>query len=363
MKTHNFYAGPAILPAEVLDKASRAVKDFDGTGLSLVEISHRSKEFVAVMDRAQALVREIYALDDSFEVLFLQGGASTQFCMVPYNLLPTSGSAAYLETGSWAKKAVKEAKLFGNVDVVASSADKNFNYIPKDYEVTPNQSYLHITTNNTIYGTEIHDLNGILNRAGDVEVPVVADMSSDIFAKPIDAHRFGMIYAGAQKNLGPAGTTLVIINKSLLGKADRQIPTMLDYRTHIEKESMFNTPPVFAVYTCMLTLEWIKEQGGLGEMAKRNKAKADLLYNEVDRNPLFTGTTAREDRSLMNATFVMTNADLEPDFQKACSDAGLVGIKGHRSVGGFRASLYNALPIESVEVLVGVMKDFEQKHG
>lgn len=363
MKKHNFYAGPAILPDPVLQKAAEAIKEFDGTGLSLIEISHRSKEFVAVMDRAQALVKQIYGLDDSFEVLFVQGGASTQFCMVPYNFLPSSGSAAYLETGSWAKKAVKEAKLFGNVDVVASSADQNFNYIPKDWDLPGGNSYLHITTNNTIYGTEIHDVDSILNKAASRNTPVIADMSSDVFSRPIDASRFGMIYAGAQKNLGPAGATVVIVKKDLLGKVDRAIPTMLDYRTHIEKESMFNTPPVFAVYTCMLTLEWIIEQGGLAAMEKRNRDKADLLYKEVDENPFFKGTTAAEDRSRMNATFVMTNPDLEADFLSACTAAGLVGVKGHRSVGGFRASMYNALPLESVQVLVDVMKDFAEKHG
>lgn len=363
MKKHNFFAGPAILPAEVLSEAAEAVSSFGDMGLSLIEISHRSKEFVAVMDEAQQLTKELLGLNDDFAVLFLQGGASLQFSMAAYNLMQTNGSGAYLETGSWAKKAVKEANILGKGQVVASSADANYNYIPKSFTLPDDADYFHITTNNTIYGTEIRNLQPMVDAAKAKAIPLVADMSSDIFSGPIPASDFGLIYAGAQKNLGPAGATLVIVRKDILGKTDRAIPTMLNYQTHIEKESMFNTPPVFAVYTSMLTMRWIKKHGGLSAMKVRNEKKAALLYNEIDRNPLFEGTAAKEDRSLMNATFVMHNAELEPAFLEACTAAGLMGVKGHRSVGGFRASIYNAMELESVQVLVDVMQDFEKKNG
>lgn len=363
MKKHNFFAGPAILPAEVLSEAAQAVHSFGDMGLSLIEISHRSKEFVAVMDEAQQLTKDLLGLNDDFAVLFLQGGASLQFTMTAYNLMRPNGSAAYLETGSWAKKAVKEANIIGKGQVVASSADANYNYIPKTFSLPAEADYFHITTNNTIYGTEIRDVHPMISAAKAKGIPLVADMSSDIFCGPVPASEFGLIYAGAQKNLGPAGTTLVIVRKDILGKTGRTIPTMLDYQTHIDKESMFNTPPVFAVYTCLLTLRWIKKNGGLTAMQTRNDRKASLLYNEIDRNSLFTGTAATEDRSLMNATFVMSDTDLEPAFLQACTAAGLLGVKGHRSVGGFRASIYNAMELDSVQVLVDVMQDFEKKNG
>ncbi len=363
MKKHNFFAGPAILPAEVLSEAAQAVQSFGDMGLSLVEISHRSKEFVAVMEEAQQLTKELLHLPDDFAVLFLQGGASLQFAMSAYNLMRSDGSGAYLETGSWAKKAVKEANIIGKGHVVASSADTNFNYIPKDFTLPDDADYFHITTNNTIYGTEIRDLQPMVDAAKAKGIPLVADMSSDIFSGPIPASDFGIIYAGAQKNLGPAGATLVIVRKDILGKTDRAIPTMLNYQTHIDKDSMFNTPPVFAVYTSLLTMRWIKKHGGLQAMQARNEKKADLLYNEIDRNSLFEGTAAKEDRSLMNATFVMPKAELEPAFLQVCTEAGLVGVKGHRSVGGFRASIYNAMELDSVQLLVDVMQDFEKKNG
>lgn len=363
MKKHNFFAGPAILPAEVIDQAARAVSEFGDMGLSLIEISHRSKPFVAVMEEAQQLTIDLLGLDDRFAVLFLQGGASLQFAMAPYNLMTANGSGAYLETGSWAKKAAKEANILGKAHIVASSADKNYNYIPKSFSLPDDAEYFHITTNNTIYGTEIRDLSPFIAAAKAKNIPLVADMSSDIFSGPIPANEFGLIYAGAQKNLGPAGTTLVIVRKDILGKTDRSIPTLLDYRTHIEKESMFNTPPVFAVYTCLLTLRWLKANGGLAAMDKRNDEKANLLYAEIDRNTLFKAAAASEDRSRMNATFVMERKDLEPAFLEACERAGIVGIKGHRSVGGFRASIYNAMDRDSVAHLVEVMQSFEQQHA
>lgn len=359
MTKHNFYAGPAILPKEVLSMASKAVNELDGIGLSLVEISHRSKEFTEIMNNARKLVRDIYELEDDYEVLFLQGGASLQFCMAPYNLMPTSGKAAYLNTGNWSKKAIKEAKIFGEVDVVGTSEDDNFSYIPKDFTLTVDHAYFHITTNNTIYGTEIHDFDRVLGQAKALNIPVVADMSSDIFSRTFDMNQIDLAYAGAQKNLGPAGTTLIIVRKSILGKTDRTIPTLLDYNTHIGKESMFNTPSVFAVYTSMLTLEWLKANGGLKYIEKLNKEKSDKLYDEIDRNALFEGTAAKEDRSRMNLTFVSKGEDRQGSFLRAAADANILGIKGHRSVGGFRASLYNALPLESVNVLIELMKDFE----
>lgn len=361
MKKHNFFAGPAILPASVLQQAADALHNFANTGLSLIEISHRSKEFIAVMDEACALTKELLGIGDDYEVLFLQGGASLQFTMVPQNLLPQNGKAAYHDTGSWAKKAAKEAALFGQSDIIASSAADKYNHIPKDYAISPDYAYMHFTTNNTIYGTQVQDIDAFVAPAIACGVPVVADMSSDFLSHPFQANNFTLIYAGAQKNLGPAGTTVVIVKKDALGKTGRTLPTMMNYQTHIDNESMFNTPPVFAVYVSMLTLRWIKEMGGLTAMAARNEAKAQLLYNEIDRNSLFTGTTASEDRSRMNATFLLNDPQLEEAFLKRCSENGLMGLKGHRSVGGFRASIYNALDISSVQLLTDVMKDFEQQ--
>ncbi|MGQ1891575.1 3-phosphoserine/phosphohydroxythreonine transaminase [Thermophagus sp. OGC60D27] len=356
MKKHNFYAGPSILPEYTIKNTAEAVLNFAGSGLSVMEVSHRGKEFVAVMDEAQALFKEILDIPQGYEVLFLGGGASTQFCMVPYNLL--NKKAAYLNTGSWAAKAQKEAKLFGEVVEVASSKDANYNYIPKGYEVPEDADYLHITTNNTIYGTEIkEDLN--------VKVPLVADMSSDIFSRPVDVSKYALIYGGAQKNLAPAGVAFVIVKTDILGKVDRAIPTMLDYRTHVEKGSMFNTPPVLPVFAALQTLKWLKQQGGVAAMQKRNLEKAALLYDEIDRNKLFKATvTNAEDRSLMNICFVMNEeyAALEKEFLDFATQRGMIGIKGHRSVGGFRASTYNALPIESVKALVETMQEFEKKH-
>lgn len=354
-KKHNFYPGPAILPTFTIDKTIEAIKDYAGTGLSIMELSHRSKEFQAVMDEAESLMKELLEIPEGYSVLFLGGGASTQFYMIPYNLL--NKKAAYLNTGSWSTKAIKEAKLFGEVVEVASSEDKNFSYIPKDYDVPDDADYFHITTNNTIKGTEIF-------QDPEVNVPLAADMSSDIFTRRIDISKYGVIYGGAQKNLGPAGVTFVIIKEALLGKVDREIPTMIDYRTHISKGSMFNTPPVLPVFGALQTLKWIKNLGGIPEIEKRNTEKADLLYNEIDRNKLFVGTVAEEDRSKMNICFVLQDEykDLESEFLECSTAIGLVGIKGHRSVGGFRASCYNALPIESVQVLVDCMQEFESEH-
>lgn len=358
MKKHNFSAGPAILPAPVLEQAARAAADFNGIGLSILEISHRSAEFTAVMEEAVQLVRELLNLNDDYAVLFLTGGASSQFFMAPMNLLSENEKAIYIDTGSWSTKAIKEAKLFGQVEVAASSKDRNYTYIPKDINIPADGRYVHLTSNNTIYGTEYHDWP-------ETDVPFVADMSSDMFSRPVDVSRFDLIYAGAQKNMGPAGTTLVIVRKDKLGKVQRSIPTMLDYQTHIKKNSSFNTPPVYAIYISMLTMRWVKEMGGLDAMAKHNREKAQLIYDEMDANPLFTGTAQREDRSLMNATFVMApgKESLEAEFLKTCTEAGCVGVKGHRSVGGFRASIYNAMPKASVQILVEVMRDFAQKHG
>ena len=355
MKKHNFYAGPSILSEYTIKNTAAAVENFAGMGLSLLEISHRSKEFVAVNDEARALIKELLDVPAGYEVVFLGGGASMQFCMVPYNLL--SKKAAYLDTGTWASKAIKEAKLFGEVDVVASSKDKNYTYIPKGYTVPEDVDYFHITTNNTIYGTEIReDL--------DVKARLVADMSSDIFSRPIDASKYDLIYAGAQKNLAPSGVTLVIVKEDALGKVDRQIPTMLDYRTHVSKGSMFNTPPVVPIYAALQTLRWVKAQGGVKEMERRATEKADMLYAEIDRNKMFVGTAAKEDRSRMNICFVMAPEykDLEADFMKFATERGMVGIKGHRSVGGFRASCYNAMPKESVQALIDCMQEFEKLH-
>ncbi len=351
MKKHNFSAGPSILAPEVFQKASQALLDFEGTGLSVVEISHRSPEFVRVIERARALALEIAGLDDSYTTLFLQGGASMQFLMVPYNLLETK--AAYIDTGTWANKAQKEAALFGNAEVIASSKADGYKYIPKNVTVPTDIDYLHITTNNTIYGTEYHSLP-------QTSVPLVADMSSDIFSRPLDYKQFSLIYAGSQKNLGASGSTLVIVKKDLLGKVSRKLPSMMDYQLHIKNDSMFNTPSTFAVYVNLLVLEWIQAQGGLQALGKRNQAKADLLYGEIDRNPLVVGYANKEDRSLMNVVFNLTDESTKERFDTLCKEANISGIKGHRSVGGYRASIYNALPLESVQVLVDVLKEFER---
>ncbi len=355
MKKHNFSAGPSILAAEVIENTAKAVTDLNGIGLSVMEISHRGKDFQAVMDETVALFRELLQIPEGYQVLFLGGGASMQFCMVPYNLL--NKKAAYLETGVWAKKAAKEAKFFGEVNVVASSSDKNFNYIPKGFSIPADADYFHITTNNTIYGTEILE-------DYDSPVPLVADMSSDIFSRPVDISKYALIYGGAQKNLGPAGVTFVIVKEDILGKSGRPIPTMLDYQTHIDNGSMFNTPPCLPIYTCMETLRWIKKLGGVGKMQEINQAKAKILYDEIDRNELFVGTAEKDSRSLMNVCFVMNEAykELEQEFLSFASSLGMVGLKGHRSVGGFRASTYNAMPVESVQALVDAMKEFEKKH-
>lgn len=355
MKKYNFGAGPSILPQEVMKATAEACVEFQDMGLSLMEISHRTKEFQAVMDEAQALFKELLHIPEGYSVLFLGGGASLQFCMVPYNLMEKK--AAYLNTGVWAKKALKEGKLFGEAVEVASSADANYTFIPKDYEIPADADYFHITTNNTIYGTELRqDL--------DSPVPLVADMSSDIFSRPVDVSKYGLIYGGAQKNLSMAGVTFVIVKDELLGKVIRPIPTMLDYRTHVEKGSMFNTPPVVPIYCALQNLKWIKAQGGVEEMARRAQERADLLYAEIDRNPMFKGTAAKEDRSLMNICFVMADEykELEADFLKFAQSKGMQGVKGHRSVGGFRASCYNAMPLEGVQALVACMQEFEQLH-
>jgi phosphoserine aminotransferase len=353
MKKHNFNAGPSVLPRIAIENSAKAVLDLNGSGLSLLEISHRSKDFQAIIDETVALFKELMNIPEGYQVLFLGGGASLQFCMVPYNLLKTK--AAYLETGVWAKKAIKEAKLFGQVDVVASSSDKNFTYIPKSYTIPADADYFHITTNNTIYGSEIHtDI--------DSPVPLIADMSSDILSRPVDVSKYAMIYGGAQKNLGPAGVTFVIVREDILGKVDRPIPTMLDYRTHIKEGSMFNTPPCFAIYTCMETLRWIKSLGGVKAIQAMNQKKAQLLYDAIDNSKIFVGTVEKDSRSLMNICFVMKEAykDKEDAFMEFAKSKGMIGIKGHRSVGGFRASCYNALPVESVQALVDAMNEFEK---
>jgi len=357
MKKHNFSAGPCILPPEVLQQASEAVINFDDLDLSLLEISHRSKNFVAVMERAQALVRELLEVPEGYSVLFLQGGASLQFVMAAFNLMKAeNGKAAYLNTGTWATKALKEARRLGEVVEVASAKDQNFNYIPKNYEVPNDADYFHLTSNNTIFGVQIKDFP-------QTEAPLVCDMSSDIFSKPINVSDFGLIYAGAQKNMGPAGATVVIVKDELLGHTGRDIPAYLDYQTHIGKDSMFNTPPVFAVYVSMLTLEWIKAQGGVKAMQKRNEAKAQAMYGEIDRNSCFEGTAARDDRSTMNACFLPKAGVPTERFDELWKAAGINGINGHRSVGGYRASMYNALPQESVDALIEVMQNFEKEQG
>ncbi|PHN00886.1 3-phosphoserine/phosphohydroxythreonine transaminase [Flavilitoribacter nigricans] len=359
MKKYNFSAGPAILPAEVMKEAGAACVNFNNSGFSILEISHRSADFSAVLAEAEALVREIGGIGEEFAVLFLSGGASSQFFMAPMNLLDDSGKAVYVDTGSWAAKAVKESKAFGPTEVLASSKADNYTHIPKGYTIPADATYLHLTSNNTIFGTQLAEYP-------ETDVPLVVDMSSDMFSRPFPVDRFGIIYAGAQKNLGPAGVTLVIVRKDLLGKVDRHIPTMLNYNTHIEKGSTFNTPPVFPIYVMMLTLRWVKAQGGLEAVAKNNEEKAAVLYKEIDENPMFAGTvTQKEDRSLMNVTFVMADEykELEGQFLEACKAAGCMSVKGHRSVGGFRASIYNAMPKEGIETLVKVMQDFRAAHA
>lgn len=356
MKKHNFYAGPSILSQYTIENTAAAVKDFAGTGLSVLEVSHRSKEFQAVMDEAQALVKELLAIPSGYSVLFLGGGASLQFAMVPMNLLVKK--ASYLDTGVWASKAIKEAKLFGEVDVVASSKDKNYNYIPRDYTVPADSDYFHYTSNNTIYGTEIR-------KDPDVKVRLVCDMSSDIFSRPVDVTKYDLIYGGAQKNLAPSGVTIVIVKDEVLGRVDRVLPTMLNYKTHIDKGSMFNTPPVLPIFSALQTLKYYKMLGGVEAIEKMDMAKASKLYEAIDSSKMFECTIPNhEDRSIMNVCFVMKPEykELEKAFFDFATERGMVGIKGHRSVGGFRASLYNALPMESVEALIACMKEFEQKN-
>ena len=352
MKLHNFSAGPRILPKEVITKASEAVLDFDN-GLSLLEISHRSKPFVDVMEKARALALELLGLEGKgYKALFLQGGASTQFLMVALNLLEKR--AGYLNTGTWADKAIKEARVYDDVYEVASSKQAGYNYIPKGYDIPSDYDYFHCTSNNTIFGTQMKSFPKC-------DIPMVCDMSSDIFSRTLDFSKFDLIYAGAQKNMGPAGTTLVIIKEDILGKVSRKIPSMMDYKVHIDKSSMFNTPPVFAVYTSMLTLEWLKNLGGIKAIEEVNEMKARIMYSEIDLNPLFKGYSAKEDRSYMNATFTLLNDDLKETFETMCKEAGISGLNGHRSVGGYRASMYNALPIDSVKALVEVMSELESK--
>jgi phosphoserine aminotransferase len=355
MKKHNFNAGPSILSQYAIEETAKGVLDLNNSGLSILEISHRSKEFTAINDEASSLLRELLDIPQGYAILFLQGGASLQFCMVPYNLL--NKKASYLDTGTWASKAIKEAKLFGEVNVVASSKESNYNYIPKDYTVPADSDYFHITTNNTIFGTE-------LKKDLDVKVPLVADMSSDIMSRPMDVSKYGLIYGGSQKNIGPSGTAFVIIREDILGKVERPIPSMLKYSTHIPEKSLYNTPSCVALYSAMLNMRWLKNEGGVQAAYKRNLEKANVLYDEIERNKLFRSTVANEeDRSIMNVVFVMSEnyKDKEEDFLKYAQEQGVVGIKGHRSVGGFRASIYNAMPLASVQVLVKAMKDFEAK--
>lgn len=353
MKKHNYSAGPCILPQEVFQEASRAILDFNNSGLSILEISHRSKDFVDVMEEARSLSLELLGLEGKgYKALFLQGGASLQFLMVAYNLLEKK--AAYMNTGTWAANAIKEAKLFGEVDVIASSEDKNFSYIPKKFTIPTDADYFHCTSNNTIFGTQ-------MKKFPTTKIPVVCDMSSDIFSRQLDFTKFDLIYAGAQKNMGPAGTTLVVIKEDILGEVSRKIPSMLNYKLHLDKDSMYNTPSVYAVYVSMLTLRWLKKLGGISAIEEQNKKKAALLYSEIDINPLFKGYTAIEDRSIMNATFTLSKDALKERFDSMWKEAGISGLNGHRSVGGYRASMYNALPLESVQVLVDVMGDLERK--
>ncbi len=358
MKKHNFSAGPAILPTAVLKEAAKSALNYQGSGLSLMEMSHRGPEFTAIIEEASDLVRELLDIppDKGYHVLWLTGGASTQFFMVPMNLLDSTQKAAYIDTGTWASKAIKEAKAFGQVEVLASSKEQNYTFIPKGWKVSKDVRYLHLTSNNTIFGTQYQ-------RFPQSPVPIVCDMSSDFLSRPIDVSAFGLIYAGAQKNLGPAGVTVVVVREDMLGQVNRHLPSMLDYRTFIKEKSLYNTPPVFPIYVSLLTLRWLKKLGGTKAIHRRNKAKAKLLYDEIDANPLFVGTAAKEDRSLMNACFVMAPGyeGLEKEFLKEAEANGIVGLKGHRSVGGFRASMYNALPKSSVQVLVELMRDFAQR--
>jgi len=352
MKKHNFSAGPCILPAEVMQKASEAVIELDGIGLSLIEISHRSKEFVAIMEKARTLALELLGLEGKgYQALFLQGGASMQFLMTVFNLLDKK--AGYVNTGTWSQKAIKEARMFGEIVEVASSQKDNFNHIPKRFDIPSDLDYLHLTSNNTIYGTQFKEFPK-------TDVPLVCDMSSDIFSRQLDFSQFDLIYAGAQKNMGPAGTTLVVVKEDILGKVSRKIPSMMDYSVHIAKDSMFNTPPVFAVYVSMLTMQWLKDLGGIAAIEEVNERKANLIYSEIELNPVFSGIAAKEDRSHMNATFNITD-ELKDVFDEMCKEAGINGINGHRSVGGYRASMYNALPLESVGVLVDIMSELEKK--
>jgi phosphoserine aminotransferase len=353
-KVHNFSAGPGILPEEVLKQAAESCINFDGLNLSLLEISHRSKNYEKVMDEARATVKELFGVGDEYEVVYLGGGASLQFAMVPYNLMKEGGSAAYVNTGVWASKAIKEAKIIGNTKVLASSEDKKFTYIPKGYDIPKDADYLHITSNNTIYGTQMKSFPKC-------DIPLVCDMSSDIFSRAVNAKDFSLIYAGAQKNMGPAGSTMVMVKKDVLGKTGRKMLSMLDYEVHIKGGSMYNTPPVFPIYVTLLTLQWLKKNGGIAWIEKLNQDKADLIYNEIDRNSMFYGTVAKEDRSNMNVCFLMKKPELEPEFDKFWKEANISGIRGHRDVGGYRASQYNALPLESVQVLVDVMQAFEKK--
>jgi len=354
MKKHNFSAGPSILPQEVIKKAADALLNFNGLDLSLIEVSHRSKDFVDVMDNACNLVKELLNLPEGYSVLFLQGGASLEFLRVPYNLLKVDGKAAYLDTGTWSANAIKEAKKISDIEVVASSKDKGYNYVPKNYAIPSDIDYFHCTSNNTIFGTQLKEFPK-------TDSLLVCDMSSDIFSRQLDFSKFDIIYAGAQKNMGPAGTTVIIVKDEILGKSGRVIPSILDYQVHIAKESMFNTPSVFAVYVSMLTLEWLKKLGGISAIEKLNEAKAALIYAEIDRNPLFKGYAEMEDRSLMNVTFNLTDEANKEAFDKLWNAAGINGLKGHRSVGGYRASIYNALPLESVQVLVDAMKQLEKQ--
>ena len=353
-KVHNFSAGPGILPQEVLQQAASSCINFDDLNLSLLEISHRSKNYEKVMDEARSIVKELFEVGDEYEVLYLGGGASLQFAMVPYNLLRENGYAAYVNTGVWASKAIKESKIVGNTKVIASSEDKKFSYIPKGYDIPSDADYLHITSNNTIYGTQMKSFPSC-------NIPLVCDMSSDIFSRKVDAKDFTLIYAGAQKNMGPAGSTMVMVKKDALGKTGRKMLSMLDYQVHIKGGSMYNTPPVFPIYVTLLTMKWLKSNGGISWIEKINQQKADLLYGEIDRNSCFYGTVNTEDRSNMNVCFLMNKPELEPEFDKLWKSANISGIRGHRDVGGYRASLYNALPLESVQVLVEVMQEFERK--
>lgn len=355
MKKYNFNAGPSMLPREVIENTAKQILDFNGSGLSLMEISHRAKDFQPVVDEAVALIKELLDIPEGYSVIFLGGGASLQFMQIPANFLIKK--AAYLNTGTWAKKALKEAKLFGETVEVASSADANYSFIPKDYQIPADADYFHFTTNNTIYGTEIR-------KDPDSPVPLIADMSSDIMSRPVDVSKYTAIYAGAQKNMAMAGVTVIIVKDSELGKAPRPLPTMIDYRTHVEKGSMFNTPPVVPIYSLLETMRWVKAQGGVAEMDRRARERAEIVYGEIDRNKLFKGTAAVEDRSLMNLCFVMNEecAELEKPFLDFATGRGMVGIKGHRSVGGFRASCYNAQTLEGVNALVQAMKDFEAEH-